>query len=113
MEALWQDYEGFMWLGGRNALLRYDGYDFLSVKVADAKDPSKMAPVNQVVDLFEDSRKDLWVATRSGLLKYDRKAEELRSLQQENGKPLAIFNDTVNAVTEAPSGEILAGVLTG
>lgn len=113
VEALWQDHEGFMWLGGRNALLRYDGYDFLSVQVADPKDPSKLTPVNQVVDLFEDSRKDLWVATRSGLLKYDRKAEVLRALHQENGKPLAIFNDTVNAVVEAPSGEILAGGFIG
>ncbi|MFO1369961.1 MAG: two-component regulator propeller domain-containing protein [Marinagarivorans sp.] len=113
VEALWQDYEGFMWLGGRNALLRYDGYDFLSIKVDDAKDTSKKAPVNQVVDLFEDSRKDLWVATRSGLLKYDRNAEVLRTLHQGNGTPVQIYNDTVNAVIEAPTGEILAGSFIG
>ena len=28
VESIIQDSQGFMWLGGRNALLRYDGYEF-------------------------------------------------------------------------------------
>src|SRR4051812_19441029 len=31
VESILQDHDGFMWLSGRNALLRYDGYEFQSI----------------------------------------------------------------------------------
>ena len=30
-EAIFMDHQGFMWLGGRNALVRYDGKNFASI----------------------------------------------------------------------------------
>jgi hypothetical protein len=66
VEAILQDYQGFMWLGGRNALLRYDGYEFLPIPAA--KDPANVTetePVNQVLELLEDMQQNIWAATRS------------------------------------------------
>lgn len=114
VEAILQDHEGFMWLGGRNALLRYDGYEFDSVLLrADPAKPDELTPVAQIVDLYEDSRSQLWVGSRTGVYLYDRDAHVLEKLQQKNGESLQIFSDTVNVVTEAPTGEILVGAYTG
>lgn len=114
VEALLQDHDGFMWLGGRNGFLRYDGYDFLSIPlVADLKDLSQTLPINQVIDLLEDSHQNMWVATRSGLLQYHRGFEILLRLNQSNGEDLQIYRDTVTSVAEAPNGEILAGAFAG
>lgn len=114
VEAILQDHEGFIWLGGRNGLLRYDGYEFDSVAIRmDARKPEDLTQVNQVVDLYEDSRNELWAATRSGLFKYDRDEHVLVKLEQQNGEPLPAYSDTVNRVVEAPTGEILAGAYAG
>ncbi|MDO8342377.1 MAG: two-component regulator propeller domain-containing protein [Cellvibrio sp.] len=112
VESIIQDYQGFMWLGGRNALLRYDGYEFLPIPAA--KDPSNVtetAPVNQVLELLEDKHHNLWAATRSGLYRYDRDHEILL--------PVAIPDEllkaggAINAIAESPTGDILIGTATG
>lgn len=110
--ALLQDHEGFMWFGSRNALLRFDGYDYLSVQVFNSQ-TNNTTSVNHIVDLLADSRQDMWVATRSGLLRYDRSKERLSRLQQNNGQPNRTYFDTVNAIEESPTGEILAGAFSG
>lgn len=100
VEAITQDYEGFIWLGGRNALLRYDGYEFLTVNAAnDPKDLTQTIPANQVLELFEDSKHNLWAATRSGLYKYDREHEILLLLANAEGVPF--FRETIYALAKA------------
>lgn len=113
VSAIIQDHEGFIWLGGRNRLLRYDGYEFLPVHLrVDADSPDGDMIVHHVRDFLEDSHNDLWVATGSGLLRLDRNANVVRRLKQQNGQPLAI-SDTINRVIEAPTGEILAASYAG
>ena len=108
VEALLQDHEGFMWLGGRNGLLRYDGYSFLSVAIKTGKAPPEdFQAVSQVIDLFEDSRQQLWVATRAGLLRYDRDAEVLYKMAPQDGNVPAAYGAGARRVLEAPSGEIV------
>jgi len=112
VEAILQDYQGFMWLGGRNALLRYDGYEFLPIPAA--KDPANVAetePVNQVLELLEDKHHNLWAATRSGLYRYDRDHEVLLPVSVPD--ELLEAGGAINAVAESPTGDILIGTATG
>lgn len=111
VEAILQDYQGFMWLGGRNALLRYDGVEFLPIQTADPNDPTQQVPVTQVLEIFEDSRKSLWAATRSGLYKYDRARELMLQITDASGAP--IFREIVSALAESPNGELLVGSRLG
>ncbi|MET0357557.1 MAG: two-component regulator propeller domain-containing protein [Cellvibrio sp.] len=111
VEALIQDYEGFMWLGGRNALLRHDGYEFLNISAADPSDFSKTFPIAQTLELFEDSRRNLWVATRSGLLKYNREFEVL--LPQGDAAGSSLLREVTYALAESPDGDLLIGTSTG
>jgi diguanylate cyclase (GGDEF)-like protein len=112
VEAIVQDHQGFMWLGGRNALLRYDGYEFLTIPAA--KDPANLdetGEVTQILDLLEDRQQILWAATRSGLFRYDRDREIL--------VPVAIPNElmnsggAINTIAESPAGDILVGSANG
>jgi ligand-binding sensor domain-containing protein/signal transduction histidine kinase len=113
VEAIVQDHEGFMWLGGRNALLRYDGYEFLSIPIAgnDAKKNTEPLLVKQVVEIFEDSQQQLWISTRDGLFKYDRAHEIARGVNAQDGKTIKI--DRTLALAETPTGEILVGTYDG
>lgn len=112
VEAILQDHQGFMWLGGRNALLRYDGYEFLPIPAA--KDPNKLSdtePVNQVLELLEDKHHNLWAATRSGLYRYDCDHEVLLSIKVPD--ELLEAGGAINAVAESSTGAILIGTATG
>lgn len=112
VESIIQDHQGFMWLGGRNALLRYDGYEFLPIPAAkDPADLSQTESVNQVLELLEDSRHTLWAATRSGLYRYDRDHEIL--LPVEIPASLLEAGGAINAVAESSSGDILIGTANG
>ena len=107
VEAIVQDHQGFMWLGGRNALLRYDGVEFVSIPQANPDDLTEQGPVTQVLDLFEDSHQNLWVATRSGLYKYNRDRELMVPLKNAEG--ITMFTAIVSSLGESPTGELLIG----
>lgn len=112
VEAILQDDQGFMWLGGRNALLRYDGYEFLTIPAA--KNPGNLGDtegVNQVLELMEDRQHTLWAATRSGLYRYDRDHEVL--VPVKISEDLLISGGAVNAIAESPAGDILIGTANG
>jgi diguanylate cyclase (GGDEF)-like protein len=111
VEAITQDHEGFMWLGGRNALLRYDGYEFLNIPVVNLDDPTQTSSASQIVELFEDSRKNLWVASRTGLFLYDRSREELHQLRNKEG--VTLFRDAVYSLEESTDGKLLIGTSAG
>lgn len=112
VEAILQDYQGFMWLGGRNALLRYDGYELLPIPAA--QDPTNLTetePVNHVLELLEDMHHNLWAATRSGLYRYDRDHEVLLPIDVPDD--LLEAGGAINAIAESPTGDILIGTATG
>ncbi len=64
-----QDAGGFIWMGTKNGLSRYDGVRFKTYQ-NDPKDSTTISS-NQISELFCDSRKTLWVGTFNGLNRYD------------------------------------------
>lgn len=68
--ALCQDYLGFMWIGTRDGLNRYDSRKFFTYR--NILSDSTSLTDNYILSLFEDSKKRLWVGTRTGINRYDR-----------------------------------------
>ena len=67
--ALVQDQYGYMWIGGRNGLARYNSYDYKIYR----KDPEDKKTIgsNTIYDLTVDQLGNLWIATENGLDRYD------------------------------------------
>lgn len=59
-----QDQQGFIWLGGKNGLRRFDGYQFREFR-HDLTDPATLAS-NDVSDLSVDSEGRMWIGLLSG-----------------------------------------------
>src|SRR3569833_1222273 len=57
-----QDSRGFMWIGTRNGLIRYDGYKFISFRY-DAKNEQTLSN-NLITDLEEDQDRNIWISTQ-------------------------------------------------
>lgn len=65
-----QDRDGFIWIGTRGGLNRYDGYEF---KVFNQVPGDSNSLVNPSIEaLFVDSKGNIWIGTKSGgVSKYD------------------------------------------
>ncbi|HEX2627670.1 MAG TPA: two-component regulator propeller domain-containing protein, partial [Chitinophagaceae bacterium] len=65
--CFYKDSKGFMWIGTRNGLNRYDGHSFRVFRPTDGNSIS-----NEVInDIAEDRNGRIWVATMEGLNYYD------------------------------------------
>jgi signal transduction histidine kinase/ligand-binding sensor domain-containing protein/DNA-binding response OmpR family regulator len=71
VNSLIQDHRGFIWVGTRDGLNRYDGSKFKIFR-NDINDNTSISN-NYVNHIVEDKNGDLWIATSGGVNKYDRK----------------------------------------
>ena len=68
VESLVQDEEGYIWIGTRNGLARYDGYNVETYYHIEGKSNSLVH--NFVHGLFVDSKHRLWISTENGVSLY-------------------------------------------
>jgi ligand-binding sensor domain-containing protein/signal transduction histidine kinase len=76
VDSIVQDNQGFIWLGTRFGLYRYDGYAF-KLFVHDAGNPNSLDGV-VVRALFKDRDGILWVACDQSLNKFDQTTETFK-----------------------------------
>ena len=70
--SLHQDSYGFIWIGTRDGLNKYDGYHF-EIFRNRIEDPSSLGG-NIINDIKEDASGNIWLATENGLSEYDRES---------------------------------------
>lgn len=110
IKAIYQDKKGFMWFGGRNALLRYNAYEFQTI-YALQKEAGKVKKVSPyyVTDIFGDSSGNLWVATLGGLYLFDYDQEVLVRPVDKDGNLDPLFLGLLQDIHELPSGAMIIG----
>jgi len=73
-----KDSRGFIWVGTRYGLNRYDGHQF-KVFYSDPADSESLSN-NYIQNIVEDSKGNLWIATSGGgINRFDRKKTALNT----------------------------------
>lgn len=84
VNAVFQDRQGFLWIGTHDGLNRYDGYSFKTYHL----DPDKKIGIhsNLIFDIAEDEDGNLWIATSdAGICKFDVQKEKFTSYRNTPG----------------------------
>ena len=68
IESIYQDHEGFIWVGGENGMDRLIG-DHIQNFLHNSDNPASISN-NDVTDIFMDSSQQLWIGTGKGLNRY-------------------------------------------
>ncbi len=107
-----QDKEGFIWVGTKDGLNRYDGYSF---KVF-TNDPynAKSLSSNSINKLFEDSKGRIWVGTENeGLNIYDKKSGDFYRIISNNQHANGLSSNIIKIIEEMPDGRMLIATEDG
>jgi len=106
-----QDSRGFMWIGTRDGLNRYDGYSFINYKYS-AIDNNSLSS-NVVTDVVEDKQGNLWIGTSIGLNKYDFKSGRFSRYQYDNKNVNSLSYNTINDLAIDHEGNLWIGMQKG
>ncbi|KAA8482717.1 signal transduction histidine kinase [Arcticibacter tournemirensis] len=84
ISCIFQDSQGFIWIGNWKGLTRYDGNEFRTFKHDDTDSTSLSN--NRVNAIVEDAENNMWIATANGISCYNPKIEKFRSILSINVK---------------------------
>lgn len=103
-----QDQKGFIWIGTRGGLNRYDGNEFKLFQ-NEIGNPNSLIN-NSIEVLYEDSRGLIWIGTKSGGLScYDPKQDQFVHYQHDPNDPNTITGNRIFTIAESNLGEIWVG----
>ncbi|MBC7826805.1 MAG: histidine kinase [Chitinophagaceae bacterium] len=111
VNCLFQDREGYIWVGTFNGLNRYDGSRFVVFK-SDRNNPAAIAH-NNINDLCEDSSGNIWIGTANGVSHYLKSRNVFTNyLLEPQSRDASRANDVTNIVCDR-SGRIWVTSLGG
>ena len=108
--TLLQDGEGFVWMGTRDGLNRFNGIDFQVFKHHFA-DTSSLSN-NQVNCLYESSDSSIWIGTANGLNRYKKSTGRFERFLIPSGSGAASGN-YIRSIAESNDRLIWLGTTTG
>lgn len=108
--ALLQTRDGFVWIGTRDGLCRFDGLEYKIFKTNF--DNQNSISNNSINTLFEDSGKNLWIGTAMGLNRYCVENERFVKFIALPGNK-GISHNYIRAVIEDDKRKIFIGSPAG
>jgi len=105
-----QTRDGFIWIGTRDGLCRFNGNTYTVFK--QRFDDKNSISNNSINCLYEAKNGDLWIGTTMGLNRYSYKTELFQKYTiQTDGKGLS--HNYIRSINETGEGEILVGTPSG
>jgi len=109
--AIVQDQQGFIWIGGSNGLARYNGHSF-ELFLHNPKDLRSLSN-NFVWDLLVDHQGAVWVATTNGLNRFIPETQSFERYLNSSANPASLISNDVYTLMEDRDGQLWVGTRQG
>ena len=109
--SIYQDRQGFLWIGTDDGLNRYDGYGF-KVFRHDPGNPRSLSD-NFVICVYEDRLGQIWFGTRNGLNRLDRARGTFTHFRYDPERPNSLSRDFVPDLQEDRQGNLWVSTFDG
>ncbi len=109
-EYIMKDSHGFIWIGTKLGLCRYDGYNF-KVYQYDPNDSTSLTHSNTHSNILEDKEGFIWMGNNFGLNRYDPVTESFKRYIYDPNDSSSLSSNFVRAILQDCSGIIWAGTI--
>ncbi len=100
--AIMKDSKGYLWLGTRDGLNKFDGYNFKIFNSVSDKDFAVLS--NRIRTIKEDSLKFIWIKTYDDIVyRLNPSTEKFTSVKDEKGLPVT---DKINEIVILQNGKV-------
>lgn len=107
IETITQDDRGFIWIGTRDGLNRYDGHD-IQIYRNDPADTNTISD-SYIRCIYEDRAKKLWIGTINGLNLLDPATGHFARWKHHEGESNSLSNSTISSILEDKAGRLWIG----
>jgi signal transduction histidine kinase/ligand-binding sensor domain-containing protein len=108
--CIYQDHEGYIWIGTTDGLNKYDGIGFTVYKYN--QDDSTSLSSSYINALYEDKQNNLWIGGLNGLCKYNREMNNFERIPYADAQG-EIFHEHVHAIFEDNTNTLWIGTESG
>ncbi len=111
INCILQDRKGFIWLGTRGGLNRYDGTNF-KIFLHNPSDSTSLSN-NIIYALHEDGQGRIWVGTQDGLSIFDHSTQSFTVIRKSDDSGEGLTHNTIKAISQDSLGNIWIGTFGG
>ncbi|HTO99966.1 MAG TPA: two-component regulator propeller domain-containing protein [Anaerolineales bacterium] len=111
VQAIFQDAQGYLWIGTQDGLNRFDGYSF-KVFRPDPSDASSLSS-GDILSITDGTDGALWIGTNAGLNRYDPATGRFSHWMHSDKNPDGLSNDMVRTVYRDAQGRLWVGTRSG
>ena len=111
IEAIFQDSRGFIWIGTRDGLNRYDGHEMMVYR-NDPADSSSLSN-SYIRCIYEDNEHRLWVGTINGLNRLNREGNNFVRYEHRDADIHSLSNNMVTSLLEDRNGRLWVATAGG
>lgn len=108
--AIIQDQKGFIWIGTKDGLNRYDG---VHCKIFRRSDKQNSINHNSITCLLEDSEENIWIGTAGGLNKFLTRKETFITFPDEKNKQATVGSTEITCLLEDNNKTLWVGTKNG
>ena len=108
IKCLLKDHYGYLWIGTKSGLVKYDGNKFT---LFDDYDSDGQFIGKVINSLFEDKYGMIWIGTKNGLFCYDRKSMNITKVNLHNKESKA--KNKIYKIKQLNDSTILIGAFNG
>jgi len=114
VNCIFQDHNGFLWIGTNDGLNRYDGYTFRTYRVNSDSKVGKGLSSNLIFKVKEDRNGRLWIATSNeGVCVFDVEKEEFTQIRNISENPVCLADNRVLDIACMSDGSVWVATISG